>query len=493
MSEPGTAPHEFVSYVDKRLRALEGAALRLTGDEVPAARIAREFMTIVALRWRSHARHDQRHGLVPGTSADMHLAKLLRQEAADYGYPQMSLNLDAAVPMGRHSALTGNLPVVYEAGLIWDAARGRLRRRIIIAAAVGAVVAIGALSSRGGGGSDEQPEAELPLPPQSTDLPPGAIIMSTNNFDLVPIQPIPPDLRIAHDAGALSASPIARAVLLAGSPDAIDGRVFALADDGTWRHVDAAPQRAATWIDAGTLSPDGKRAAFLTESTGMIVEMATGQAQSLPGIIITPNRPVWLSNRQLLLGRDALLDLDTGKFDTWAFGPQDAVTPRGPGRGERAETLTELLSIGQPLTAPARIQTWRLDQPEVAPQATVPLSGQLASIVGPWHGPGVGFGEDLVARLCLPGTLPGRPTVGSIVAVMRPKSGEVAKTLLVDSSISGDAGLVGWQDERRVLFTLVKGGTQQIVSWDLLADRVTRVAAVDFAGVVSLRDLTVPG
>lgn len=489
MREPSQPPPEFVSYVDKRLHALESAALRLTGDEIQAERIARELMTLTALRWQRLARADARHGLDSGQSADAHLMKLFRQEADDFGYPQTVLNLHAAVPGRRRSALAGNLSAIDEATILWEAARRRLRRRLLIAVGVGGVIAVAALCRRGGSDAESQPESQLEPPlAQSTELPQGALIMPADGLAFQKVGWLPEQLALPRESPALSSSPIPRAVLLAGSPHVADGRMYALADDGSWRHVDGAPPQAARWMDAGALSPDGRRAVVVTANVGMIVDISTGQAQTIPGIA-GPTKPVWLSAQQLLLSKAAMLDLDTGKLVPAPSGPQDAVASRGRELGDRTSTLMELLSIGQPLTAPARVRRWTLTGDDSHP-VTIALGGQLAGVVGRWQGGGFGFGDDRVARLCLPGAIPGSTPVNTIVAVVTPKSGEVVKALLVNNTISGAPELIGWQDERRVLLTMARGATQQIVAWDLLADRVTRGCAMDFVGVVALRDLT---
>src|SRR5215207_1835423 len=121
MRAPSQAPPDFVSYVERRLPPLDATAHRLTGDEHQADRMARELLAMVALRWRRLDRGDKKDGLTPGASADVYLTRLFRQEAGEFGYPQMSLNLSAPVPSRRRSALAGALRPVDEASLIWDA------------------------------------------------------------------------------------------------------------------------------------------------------------------------------------------------------------------------------------------------------------------------------------------------------------------------------------------------------------------------------------
>ncbi|WP_117208321.1 hypothetical protein [Allorhizocola rhizosphaerae] len=494
MREPSAAPAEFVSYVDRRLRPLEAAALRLTDDEVQAERIARDLLTLVALRWWWLTRSDARRELSAGTSADFYLTKRFQQEADEFGYPRMILNLDAAVTGRRRPTFIGPLPISDEAAYIWETARQRLRRRLLIAAAIAGVVTVAAVCRRGGSQAQSQQPQQLEPPlVQSTELPPGAFILPGGGFDTGQIESLPAELKFpAARPPALSESPLPRAILLAGSPTLDEGRVYALADNGNWRYIDAAPERAGAWMSAAALSPAGKQAVFATPAATVIVDLTTGAAKPVPGIARVATSPVWLSEQQLLLGRDALFDVPGGQTGQAPAGPEDAITPRRREPGDRTTTLSELLSAGQPLTAPARLRQWQLDQSDPQP-AIRPLTGRLADIVGRWQGNGFGFGDDRVTRMCLPGNLAGRAQANAAIVVITPKTAEVVRALLIDTSVSGVPGLLGWLDERRVLLTLAKGGSggyQQILAWDLLSDRMTRVSMLDFAGTISLRDLS---
>ena len=487
MREPATAPPEFVSYVGRRLRALEHAASRLTGDDLQAERVARELMTLVALRWHWSAKADARHGRPTGRTADMQLTKLFRQEAHEYRYPEVVLDLDETVTVARRSTLAEVLPAADDAELIWEAGRRRLRRRLVILAAAGGVGAVAALCRRGRSGA--QSPQDVPPLAEVTELPDGALALPSGALPLREISWLPDQLSAPQGPPALSVNPIERAVMLTGPSNVAGGRIFALADDGGWRHVDAVPDGAAAWLTSGALSPDGKRAVLVTPAAALILELTTGQARTLPGIA-GATTPVWLSGQQVLVAKDALFDLDTGTFGPAPVGPQDAVTPRGRREmGDRATTLTALLPLGEPLTASARVSRWSLSDPAAEP-VTMPLSGQLARVVGRWQGAGVGFNHDRVARACSRRDLPQASTAHSVVAVVLPESGEVVKALVVDVRVSGTVTLLGWQDERRVLVSLTTARTQQIVTWDLLGDRVTRGAVLEFTGVVSLRDLT---
>jgi hypothetical protein len=156
--------------------------------------------------------------------------------------------------------------------------------------------------------------------------------------------------------------------------------------------------------------------------------------------------------------------------------------------GERTNVMIELLPAGQPLTAPARVRRWSLND---RTSVTVPLSGPLSDLVGTWEGPAIGFGDDRVARLCRPtGGVPTSVRVSWMAAVLSPKTGEVARLLMIDSAASGVPVLLGWESERRLLLTLALRGGQEVVSWDLSAETVSLVSKADFVGTLSMRDLT---
>jgi len=487
MRDQWVAPPEFVSYVDKRLRALEAAALRLTGDEAQAERMAGELMTLAALRWGRLSKADTRHDLAAGTSADVYITKLFHQEASEFGYPRVLLNLENA-PVGRRRALlAGQLPAEEEAALLWDAARRKLRRRLLIAAGAGAVVAVIALCRRGGA-TEQQPQGETTPLAVPTGLPDGAQAMPTGVLNSRTIEGVPEKLSLPTTTPpALSASPLPRAILLVGSTVLAGEPVYALADNGSWHYLDDAPRAAGTLLSPTSLSPDGKVAVFTVATGAVLIDLTTGEQQLLPGAVASA-RPVWLSEQQLLFSSAALLDRASGKIGPAGAGPENAVTPRVRESGDRTNTMIELLPAGQPLTAPARVRRWNLtDRTSV----TIPLSGPLADLVGPWEGPGIGYGDDRVARLCRPtGTVPASVRVSWMVAIVSPKSGEVPRLLMIDSAASGVPTLLGWESERRLLLALSVHGGQEIVSWDLSSEVVSRVSHADFVGTLSMRDLS---
>lgn len=480
-------PAEFVSYVDRRLRPLESAALRLTGDEAQAERMARDLMILAALRWGRLTKADARHELPVGASADVYVTRLFHQEATELGYPQMVLNLESAPPSRRRSLLAGQLPADEEAALLWEGARRKLRRRLLIGAGAGAVLALVALCRRGGDDSNQPLEETTPLA-VATGLPAGAQALPAGDLTARNLQGVPEKLSLPTTTPPpISANPLPRAVLLVGSTILPGEPVYALADNGTWRHLDTAPRGAGTLLAPNSLSPDGKVAVFGAATGSVLVDLTTGAKQVVPNAIPSA-RPVWLSEQQVLFSTSALYDRTSGQLGIAGAGPENAVTPRLRESGDRTNVMIELLPAGQPLTAPARVRRWSLlDRTSV----TIPLSGPLSDLVGPWEGPAIGFGDDRVARLCRPtATIPSSVRVSWMAAVLSPKTGEVARLLMIDSATSGVPVLLGWESERRLLLTLTVRGGQEIINWDLSAETVSLVSRADFVGTLSMRDLT---
>jgi hypothetical protein len=153
-----------------------------------------------------------------------------------------------------------------------------------------------------------------------------------------------------------------------------------------------------------------------------------------------------------------------------------------------ATRLVELLSVGEPATAAARVRRWTREGVEQVTQ----VNGPLADLIGPWRGGGFGYGgeDGLLARACMTTTAANVGTAGSVVAVVRPKSARVERTLLIDPAQSGNVRLVGWADAKRVLLALVTQGVQQVVTWDAVAGGVNLVATVRGDGVLAFPDLT---
>ncbi|HCT80972.1 MAG TPA: hypothetical protein DGT23_31285 [Micromonosporaceae bacterium] len=486
-------PLDFVSYVERRLPALDSATHRLTGDDIQAERLARELLTLVAVRWGRLRRSDAKQSLPEGQSADGYLGKLFRQEADELGYPQMMLRLDAVLPTRRRPGPMEGLRPAEEAELIWERGRRTVRRRLLLAGVAGGILALVAICQRRGG-SSSQPESESTPAPRTTVLPTGAERAPAEVTGTRAVRGIPAEVVVPSEdrVELLSAMPLSRALLLAAASRADTSSIFVLGDDGKWRKVDGAPALANLWLQTSALSPDGTRAAFGTSTGTVVIDLTTGRSSEFHSAPET-TRPVWLGPQYLLLAPNSLVDPATGKASAVPEGPEDTVTPRRPLEplGDPLARLLQLLSVGQPATAPARLRWW-VPSADGLQQASVPLNGPLTELIGPWRGPGFGIDGDigLVVRACVPSAVPSVAQTSVVVAVVRPKTGRVERALLVDSGLSGNVRLVGWADERRVLLSLIRPGRQQIVAWDLVAGGLSVVSEVNSDGVVSLPELS---
>ncbi|WP_186316198.1 hypothetical protein [Catellatospora sichuanensis] len=503
-TSPAAAPGDFTDWVARRLPPLEHAARQLTGDETQAAALARDLLGLVAMRWSRLRGNDAEHQAPPGAAADRLLQRLFAREVADAAPPyRVRLELDRTPPSRRPGRA---LPATaeQEAAQLWRRGRATTRRRLLIAGAVGAVAlgAAGIRSLTAGRDDGLQPLPALPTGP--------AVLDGVDEVPPVPRQITLPTALVAHllrelapgdpaTLPALSRQPTPRvlAVLDAAVKGVGEGPLVALGVDGEWRRVDRLPPEAAALLSAGALAPDGSRVAVVVSDELWVVETATGRARRHD---VVPQSPVvvWLGPRHLLVGVDKLLEVGTGRMRAVPVGVRDAIAPRRAAGKDAPSTVVELLSAGDPITAPPRVRTWEFDGRNHS-ERTVAVSGPGAGRLGRFLGPGfavVGAGG-LVARLCEPTGLPVRADwrAGVGVAVLEPGSARVLRMLAADVEVTGDVTLLGWLDRRRVLLRCAGGsGTtpgvnQRVLVWDVRDGSLALVATVATDGGFSLADL----
>jgi hypothetical protein len=489
MTDPAVPP-DFVSYVERRLPVIEAATLRLTGQEGQSERLARDLLTLVAMRWDRLRRTDVKHGLTPPASADAYLTGLFQQEASELGYPQAKVNFDLPVASRRRPGLLERMSAADEAELLWRGARGTIRRRLIIGAGVVGLLGVLAMCQNADDDTDGDSDGRVSPAPQRiapVGLPDGADLVPPT-FELSARLPGLPESIVwpGRDVPLLSSSPIGRAVALLASSRADASPIYVLGSDGGWRVVDHAPQFAALWLHPGVLAPGGTRAAFGTNSGTVLVDLTTGAEQQLPAV--RPSmRPVWLTDQHLLLGPDKLVDVGSGELIRVPVPPDDVLVPQHAMARDPLSRLTQLLPAGSPVTAPARVQRWQGSPP--VPVSTA-INGPLSLLVGVWQGNGFVNGAGLAVRVCSPARLPGSPAITSVVAVLRQDTGRVVRALVVDAESSGDVRLLGWAGEQHVLLSLSMLRDQKVFSWDVGDGQLTLVSTVNSGGMLSLPDLT---
>jgi hypothetical protein len=297
---------------------------------------------------------------------------------------------------------------------------------------------------------------------------------------------------------------------------------------------------AAAWpvrLTTTALSPDGTRVAQPTADGLSVLDLRTGATRHYPG-----NERVrsilWLNDHgTLLLGRitsAVLLHLESGRMRPAATGGRHLLHPRAggarPGRprpvapaadppssrtlgplspsprsGQVGPTAVlpatssspralpgsvELLPMGDPATAPARLRRYR-DAPAGVRHADTGLTGRLTGWVGLWRG--VGFLTHAWAlRDCTPmGRLPagyGNPILAT--AAVEPGSGTLGRLLV---TVGGDADvpqLLGVLSGGTALIRARgEAGTLNLIAWRVATGRFYLVSVVDHLAGISVADL----
>lgn len=502
--EAARPPADFTDWVIRRLPPLEHAARQLTGDDTQAAALARELLGLVAMRWPRLRGNDTEHHAPPGAAADRLLQRLFAREVAD-AMPQHRVRLDLdRTPPARRPGRVLPPTAEAEAAALWRRGRATTRRRLLIAGAVGAL-ALGATGIRAlTAGRDEelQPLPVLPTGSAALDgvdeVPPVARQLT---LPVALVAKLPRELAPGDPARlpTLSALPTRRAlaVLDAATGPAATGPLLVLGEDGGWRRVDKLPAAASALLSPGGLAPDGARTAVVTADELWVVESATGRARRYDVATQSPV-VVWLGPRHLLVGVDKLLDVGTGALLPVPVGVRDAIAPRRAAGADTPSTVLELLSAGDPITAPPRVRSWEFDGRDHS-EGTVAVTGAGAGRLGQFLGPGfaVTGGGDLVARMCEPMGLPVRPDwrAGEAVAVLDPGAARVRRLLVADAEVTGSLTLLGWLDRRRVLLRCAGGSgstpgvNQRVLVWDVRDGSLALVATVASDGTLSLADL----
>jgi hypothetical protein len=489
MTDAPAVPPDFVSYVERRLPLLEGAALRLTGQEAQADRLSREMLTLVALRWGRLTRADVKHELELSATADAYLSKLFQQEADELSYPQAALRLDLPASSRRRAGSAPRMQIAEEAEVIWLRARATIKRRWILGAiGLGTAGLLALCQSRDKSPADG--EGEQAASPNA--LPPGTDRAPASVSALRAVGKLPPQIVVPADtAQPLSTFPLTRALVLITSPPGDTSPILVLGEDGAWRHVDMAPEFAALWLHAGSLAPDGIHAALGTSTSTVVVDLRTGTTQSFAAA--GPSyRPVWLTSDHLILAKDQMIDIRTGASVLSPVGPEDVLVPQNPPgvAKDPIARLAQLLSVGDPATAAARTRRWFIAPGSVAGLTSVvlPLHGPIGELIGPWRGQGFVSGGGLMVRACQPTAVPSMAAISSVVAVIKQDNGEIVRAMVTERP-SG-IRVLGWADERHALLGFVSSRQQQIVSWDVLDGRLSLASTVNSSGVLSLPDLT---
>ncbi|MGE5826860.1 MAG: hypothetical protein ACM30G_00650 [Micromonosporaceae bacterium] len=295
---------------------------------------------------------------------------------------------------------------------------------------------------------------------------------------------------------ALSTHPVRRALALVGLSAGTGpaNQVVVVGDEGRLRVIDGLELRPAVDADgnqrsavgAGTLSPDGTRAAFPQPDGLIVVDLVAGtwHTIALPGF---NEYVVWLGDRIAVAQAGATVVVDPAS---------DKITPV-PWHGfdlvaadDRAAPVREL---HEEAGAPTML-TWAGSSTSSAAVNTALTSPHWA---GPgWAGPdwGLGPGDRVAAELVA------APTEPASAAVVIDADGTVRRFLVLGTSGPDDqppncCTVLGWLDADTVLLAVrsqvtrnggVVIGAALILAWDLLEGGLSQVCRIEGVGIDQL-------
>ncbi|HET8683945.1 MAG TPA: hypothetical protein VFM54_19050, partial [Micromonosporaceae bacterium] len=289
-----------------------------------------------------------------------------------------------------------------------------------------------------------------------------------------------------------------------------------LADDGGVRELDdplladiGLVARTGPTTTRAALAPNGEWAAF-PDGTGVLVaDLRTGPVRRFP-FRFRISGAVWLGPRTLLAGGSrgaAVLDVGTGVATETTVDARHALTdhtrstattaPAGPATASPvgpvgvpaslAAQVAELLPVGDPATAPARIRRYQRSGPDAVTAVVTTVSGDRTGWIGPWMGPGFRYGG-LAARDCDAQALTmssGSALTAAVVVDLA--TGAVRRALATgpEAVTEGRPAVLGWLDPG----TLLIGAGQWLLSWRLADGQLRRVTHLTARALVSVARL----
>jgi hypothetical protein len=531
----GAPPEDFVDFVAGHVDRLYAAARTLTATDEAAAEMVTDLFGAAAARWRWTRSPE---------AAEDHVGRLFRRAVQAHGSP----------PRPSAPAAPISADIVAEAAWARGRGVQR-RRVLGLAAGLGLLAAVPVVRRGPGGGADGAvagPVLPSGVPAAAPrDLPLGVDLLPTAEVQSrlqVAASPLPSTIVLSRPVGTLTTHPINRALAAfraAGSPLLLlgpDGLIRAAPDPpGTESIQTTTPWPASGTASAGSastaawpvrltttaLSPDGTRLAQPTAHGLSVLDIRTRTSREFASSERIRS-VMWLGNGGLLLGRltnSVLLDLASGRMRPAAPGgrstlhpraggevpgpPRPASTPAEPATLLRADRgaspspaaaqpaardlpgAVELLPVGEPATAPARLRRHRATADGVR-VSDVAVSGRLIDWVGLWRG--VGFlTHSWALRDCTPmGRLPdGFPSPVLATVAIDPGSGTVGRLLVTPGGDADPPQLVGaLNGGTAIIRARGVGGTLNLIAWRIAMGRFTLISSVDMLAGVSLADLS---
>jgi hypothetical protein len=350
----------------------------------------------------------------------------------------------------------------------------------VAAASAAAGIAIGAAAAMGAG--------PWSAPPPSGGTPTVMQTPSATAVDRLPAKPptrdgVPlprtVDMRPSGVKG-IAARPLPRAVALYQQEPAQTEKlplILALGTGNQRRWLDGAVTLHFTRDAAGklvtpllptSLSPDGRRAAFGQHDTAVVVDLTTGQADSikLPG---WNWYVLWIGNTKVLVGQAGatyVVDL--------AHGTTKPLTARLPLWDVAADRTGPDQVVEMPANAgQLTLREWTVAGTSPPTEVQIDQSRLGGYRITSWQGPAWRSG-DLIVRAGA-GTGPDSRAT-DLVGVVNIRTGVVVR--LLDAA----ATPLGWLDGHTVLLQTTRQG---IVAWDIHSGQIMSVSA-PFDGTVAI-------
>jgi len=504
-------PAAFVAYVESRLPLLVREVRRYVPDERFADQAARELLASVAIRWPWYARLPGAARTDPAKAADKVLRRGFADVVKEYADPQRDIHLSLAesgpeddvrpVPLPdqppRRSRLHGSLSPADEAQFIWERSAQTVRRRTVI---VGGLALIGLVLTVSRPRPESSPSEDLSTTPSpaTTALPTGIdILPPPAELGRLPVRrsPLPTEIDFEQVAVGLPHGHRARGVF-----SAMDESSVLLLDDG---RLYAVPDIRVRPDNPGVMSPDGRYIAF-RDAQQMVFDVFTGTVRVLSAVT-TVSTPVWLDPDHLLysaVGGSQVVVSDGRLAEKLeAVDLSDVVVPQGHREAMTGDPIlrsTEMLALGRPLTAPARVRHYTANKTE---PVDVSLQGELAAWVGLWRGLGFALSTGpnpadrgrLVRRCQTSGRVPSPyGEVVSGIAGVRAATGAVLRVLIETMKTEADrVEPVGWLDAATVLISATAEDATLLVAWSVDTGKFELVTVINRNVRLALADLSI--
>jgi len=234
---------------------------------------------------------------------------------------------------------TVDVPETRVAEGTWERARGRVRRRRVLAClgagVVVATVAVAVSAMPGRHRADGPAPLDTPTPTPSAG--PASMVVTRPDWGALAVNRVPAPW---PDATPLSEDPVDRASLVMADSDD-DAGAYVLGDDGDWRRLDVDGLEPLTdgihtgpFVRPTVLNVDATRLALPQPHGLVVVDLTTGESRRYDVGRVSNQSVLWVDDDHVLVIRElattgTIVDLDTSATEPSTYGPSTRVLPDG--------------------------------------------------------------------------------------------------------------------------------------------------------------------